>query len=105
MGLIQDAIRKIRENRAAKKEEKATYERQQGVVKGYEQKQMSNDERELLKWQEQQRQKMITEQLKAVRKQEQSKFWGGHDHNSIDAPNITKDSPNAVKSKGNLFLR
>ena len=100
MGLIQDWIRERKE----KKAEKSNYERQQGVVENYEKKKISDNERELMKHYEAERQKQIKLKLEEINKQKTKTFWGGHDHNPIDAPNVVSHAPNVIKSKSNHFL-
>ena len=86
MGLIQNWIKKNRE----KKELQEGYERQLRIQKIAEGKQMSANERELLGWEEQERQKAIKNALEKIRKKDNDEFWSGQRGNPLNAPNIIK---------------
>jgi hypothetical protein len=103
MGLIQDWLRERKE----KKAEKSNYERQQKVIEGYEQKKISDEERQLMKHYEAKRQEAIKAKLEQINKAKTKTFWGGHDHNPVDAPNVVSGSENIFKhkDKNNPFLR
>lgn len=105
MGIIQDILKKFKE----KKEERKSYERGRRIEEGYEEKKLSANERELLKFKNIEREKKIKKVLDNYRKKEKDEIWRGKKSNPIYAPNIIKDNKNLFKGKslfmgkGNLF--
>lgn len=101
MGLIQDAIRKWRN----KKAEKEDYEREQRIMEGYEQRKLSADERELIRWEEQERQKRIKAALKSFRERENEEVWSGKKGNPVFTPNVIAGQKELFKGDENLFMK
>jgi hypothetical protein len=101
MGILQNALRKWKEN----KEEKEGFERQQRIVENFEAKKMSADERELRRFQKEEREKMIKQTLQGFRKKKQDEIWRGKTSNPIHAPNVTVGDKELFNSGSNLFLK
>lgn len=98
MGLIQDAIRKLK----AHKEQQSEYEKQMHIEERVQMKQLSANERELMKIQEKDRQDMIKQELERRRKMENERVWSGKEGNPVNAPNVTKGHKNLFKHE-NMF--
>ena len=64
---------------------------------------MSNNERALVKFQEQDRQERIKHLLKRYEKRERDEMWRGKKFNPAFAPNIMKDNDNIFKGQKKLF--
>lgn len=74
MGLIQDTIARMR----GKKEKYREMDENYRLQKTLQERQLSPNERELMKFQEEQRQKFIDAQVKRYRKMKQKEFWHGN---------------------------
>ena len=101
MGLIQNLLKKWKE----KKEEKKDMENQQRWQEGFEMRKLSANERELMRFQEEERQKRIKAALEKFRKIKQDKIWRGKDGNPLYAENIIKDDKNQLLGGKNLFFK
>ena len=99
MGLIQDALRKLRE----KKEQKEAYAREQGIVEEFHEKRKSANERELERWHEENRQENINRMVERLRSKRQKELWSGQWHNPLNAENIIKNDRKQLKNV-NTFL-
>lgn len=99
MSVLKSLLRKL----AERKKEREDYEGQQHIIERYQEKKLSSDERELLRWKEKQRQIMIKEQLRRIRKKEQEELWSGRKNNPIYEKNIIKDNKELLRHK-NLFI-
>ena len=84
MGLVQDYIQRRRE----RKEMKENYEGEQNTVETFHAKKMSSNERELLRYQEEERQKRIKQMLEVKRKEENDKIWRGKEANPVYTGNV-----------------
>lgn len=98
MGLIQDLIRKIKDRR----EEKDSYARGRFIESDFEHRKLSSDERELMRFREEDRKKRIKAELERRRKQENEKVWSGRHGNPINAPNVNVGHKKLF-SGGNMF--
>jgi len=101
MGLLQEWIRKKREQKEAGKE----FERRQNIQDNFEQKKLSANERELMKWKEKERQIQIKAELEAYRKIENNEIWSGRKSNPLAAPNITSGDKDLFKNNENIFAK
>jgi len=101
MGLLQNLVKKWKE----KKEEKSDYERQQRMMEGFEMRKLSSNERELMKFQKEEREKDVKSALEKFREKERERVWRGKEGNPINAPNITVTDKDLFKGNKNLFLR
>ena len=99
MGLIQDWVSKLKEKKAQVKD----FETQRHIEERYEERKLSANERELLRWREKKRQAAIKKALDRVRKVEQHELWRGKTGNPLYNKNIIKDDKKQLKSK-NQFL-
>lgn len=99
MGLIQDWLRKRKND----KEEVNDYSKHRYIEENFETKRLSADDRELMKWQEEERKKNVHVVLEQYRKKENNEFWGGHKNNPIDAPNVIANQKNIFSGQGNLL--
>ena len=99
MGLIQNLIRKIRSG----KEERASYERGRRIEENYETRKLNANERELITWQEEDRQKMIKQMLERYRKNKQHEIWSGKVGNPVYAKNIIKNNRNIFSTQPHIF--
>lgn len=106
MGLIQDWLRSIRE----KKAEKKRMENMHRWEERYEEKKLSSDERELMRFREEERQKLIKSALAKHRKKMNNDIWEGKMGNPLYTKNVIshqkeifKNSPNIFAHKSNLF--
>lgn len=112
MGLIQDYLRKMKE----KKEEKNAYARGEYIKEEFERKKLSSNERELMRYKEEERQKRIKAALERYRKTENDKIWKGKQDNPVYAKNFIagqkllfngkntiKDADNFFDGTGNIF--
>jgi len=98
MGLIQDAIRNIKQ----KKADKESYERGEYVKEDYAKKKLSSNERELVRTFEEERQRKIKAELDIIHKQENERVWSGKLHNPISAPNVVAGQKNLFAGR-NMF--
>ena len=98
MGLIQDFIRKKREEKALKE----NYAEEQHMVESFHAKKMGANERELLRYQEEERQKMIKQILEQKRKIENDKIWRGQEANPAYTKNVIANHQKLF-SGGNMF--
>ena len=101
MGLIQNLLKKWKERKEAKKD----MEMQQRWQEGFEMKKLSANERELMEFQEEERQKRIKSALEKFRKIRQDSIWRGRDGNPIYAENIIKDDKNQLLGGKSLFFK
>ena len=98
MGLIQDYLRRMRERKARRE----GFEGEQHMTENFSQKKLSANERELMRYREEERQKRIKQELDYRRKQENDKMWSGHLHNPVDAQNVVAHQKNLFMG-GNMF--
>ena len=98
MGIIRDYIEKMRE----RKRQKEQYAEQQQMVQGFQAKQMNSNERELLRYQEEDRQRQIKAALEARKKADNEKIWSGQYANPAFAPNVIQGQKNLFNG-GNMF--
>ena len=99
MGLIQNIIAKLRK----KKEESEDYSRRQKMMEQFETKKLSSNERELLRFQNEEREKRIKSKLGKYRKIENDEVWHGRKTNPVFAPNVTKGNKELFKNNKNIF--
>lgn len=99
MGLIQDWIR----NRKNDKKEVNDYAKHRYVEENFESKKLSADDRELMRWQEEERKKNVHAILEQYRKKENTEFWSGHKNNPTDAPNVVANQKNIFNGQSNLL--
>lgn len=98
MGLLQDIIRKAKE----KKEMQKNYEDEVRIREIAERKKLSSDERELMRFHEEDRQKAVKDALQIRRKEMQREIWEGKKGNPINAPNVLKNHKSILKQP-NIF--
>ena len=99
MGLFQNAIRKWKD----KKEEREDFERQERMMEKFEARKLSSDERELMRFEKEDRKKFVKKALEARRKQMNNEIWSGRIGNPIFAPNVITDQKELFKGNENLF--
>ena len=100
MGIIQNLIKSWKE----KKEEKKRMENLQKWQEQIDTKKLNANERELMRFKEEQRQERIKAELGKFRKARMNKIWRGKTFNPVYAPNIIKDDKNLFKNN-NLFFK
>lgn len=98
---LMDTIRKFNENKKEKSSKFKELQEDYRMQKTLEQRQKSNNERELERFMNEKREKMITTQLKKIRKQETKKMWKGNMF--AGKSTITKSDRPILKEK-NIFL-
>ena len=101
MGLIQDAIRKLKE----KKQAKEVYENEQRTMEGYHKKKLSSNERDLMRYQEEERQKRIKAAVEKHRQRVSDEMWSGKTMNPVYAPNVITGQKNIFKGQENVFTK
>jgi len=101
MGLIQDALRKIK----MKREDKEDYERQRYIEENFEEKKKTADDRELEHYQEEARRKRVKALVKAIKKKKDRAFWSGKQNNPAYAKNFIVGQKNLFKGNNNLYLK
>jgi len=100
MGLIQNAVRKWKE----RKEDMKDYEMQRKFKEKVEMKDLSSDERELMRFQKEEREKQIKAALQEYRKKRNDSVWSGKEGNPIYAPNTVTGQKELFKGGQNLFM-
>lgn len=98
MGLIQDYLRKLRE----KKEDKNSYAEEQNVREDFERKKINSNERELMRFREEERQKRIKNTLARYKKKENDKIWRGREANPAYAGNVVAGHKKLFNGKNNI---
>jgi len=98
MGIIKDYIQRMRE----RKDKVAGYGEEQNIVEGFHARKLSSDERELLRYQREERERRITAQLKALRKKENDDIWSGRKGNPVNADNVIANQKKLFGAK-NMF--
>ncbi len=99
MGLIGNLLQKLKEKRERKKQ----FEEEQRLIENFEIRKLNSNERELLKFQEEERQKKIKEALENFRKKRQQEIWSGKIGNPLYTDNVIKGQKNLFKNERNLF--
>lgn len=90
MGLIQEAIKKI----TAGKEEKKHMEDVQRWQEHIQAKKMPADERDLLRYKEEERQARIKVEVNKYRQRDRDDMWRGKKFNPAYTPNMFKNTQN-----------
>ena len=98
MGLIQDYLRRMRERKARRQ----NFEGDQYVSENFQEKKMSANERELLRYQAEEREKRIKQMLEHKKKVENDKIWRGQEANPAYAPNVIAHQKKLFLG-GNMF--
>jgi len=98
MGLLQNMLSKIKE----KKEALSDYETEMKIKEIAERKRLSSDERELMRFYEEDRQRAIKQALKERRKKMIRDIWEGKKGNPVNAPNILLNHKSILKQP-NIF--
>jgi len=98
MGVIGDYFNRLRE----RKRERESFEGEQHMVQNFQQKKLSSNERELLRYQEEERQKRIKLALEQKRKRENDKVWRGQEGNPTNAKNVVGNHKKIFSGK-NMF--
>lgn len=99
MGLIQNLIRRMRE----KKEREKDFESDQHIAERYAEKKLSANERELIAFREQARQRRIKAELSLYRKRMRDDIWQGKKGNPAYAPNVVAGHKNLFNGKMDLL--
>lgn len=97
MGIIQDILAKVR----AKKEKYAEAEDDIRMQKRLQEKQLNANERELNRYMEEDRQRMIKSMLEKYRKRKKDEFW--HGNRLLDKKNIFQNHPSIMRNNTNLY--
>jgi len=100
MGIIQNIIRKLKEQ----KEEKKHMEDTQNWQEQIEAKKMSNNERLLRRFLEEERQKRIKNTVEKFQKRENDEVWSGKKWNPVYADNMFKNKKNIFKREEKTFM-
>lgn len=66
-------------------------------------RQLSNNERELIRFRKEARERLIKKQVEAYRKMENRELWNGKMNNPLNAPNIMRDNGNIFTNQKKLF--
>ena len=98
--MLQDAIRRWR----ARKEEKEEYAREQNTVEDFHRRKLDSDERELIRFKEEERKKRIKAELERYRKRDSEKVWNGKWHNPLYAKNVVQGHKKLFTGQ-NMFAR
>lgn len=105
---VREALSRLVERAKEKKAQKEDYITQIRLQKAAQMQQLSSNERELHRFQEEDRQELIKEHLDVARKKRQHDI--SFNHNPLDVPNMTNHSDfeilkqkNLFKGKGNMF--
>ena len=98
---IKDFIQKLGERNRARKEQFKEMDDQFRMQKKLEDMQKSSNERELLRFQKEEREESIKQALEQYRKNRQEDI--NFNHNALDAPNITNHVDWDVMKERNLF--
>jgi len=101
MGL--EKIKELLAKAKAKKEEKKHIEEMGRFHERIEVKKLSANERELMKYKEEERQEQLKKMLNKYREKEKKEIWSGQKFNPIHAPNIMKSENNIFKGNKNIF--
>jgi len=102
MGL--EKIKALLNKAKAKKEEKKHIEDMGRFHERIEAKKLSANERELMKYKEEERQEQLKKMLKKYRDKERNDTWSGKKFNPIHTPNIMKNDDNLFKGNKNIFV-
>jgi len=100
MGLIQNALKKWRE----RKEDMQDYERERKFKRNVEMKDLSSDERELMRFHSEEREKQIKATLKKYRERSNEEIWSGKKGNPVYAENVVAGQKDLFKGEQNLFM-
>lgn len=101
MGIVQNLIRKWKD----KKEEKEDYEREQRMMEKFEARKMGSDERELKRFHEEDRKKMIKKELARRRKIMNDDVWRGKKGNPVYTDNVINGQEELFNGSQNMFLK
>lgn len=85
-----------------KKEDSEAYAREQQVRDEYERKKLSSNERELMRYKEEEREKRIKYELESRRKKENDDVWSGKKGQPLAAKNVVAGQKNLFRH-GNMF--
>ena len=99
MGLLKKFIERMRSNKEAEKEE----ESRQSMMERIAAKRLSANERELMEWQEKDRQASIKKALEHYHRIRQEKLWSGRDGNPAYVKNVIKGQKELYKNNKNIF--
>jgi len=97
--MLQNAIGKIR----ASKEERKHIEDVDRWEEQTEEKKLSSNERDLMKYAEEVRQEKIKIAVEKIKKMKDREYWSGKKNNSIYTPNIMKDGENMFENHKSMF--
>jgi len=100
MGLIQDMLRR-RKERKEEEQRMIEMDRFEGRV---EMKKLSNDERLLMRFQDEDRRRKLKEIVRKLKKRDDEEFWTGRKHNAVYAPNVFKEGKNIFKNHQSIMV-
>ena len=98
MGLLQEYLRKLRERKESKKD----FEFQRNVEDDFETRKKNSNERELERFYEEDRQKLIKKALNIRRKEMTNEIWSGRVGNPIFAKNIIREDIKLFSGKNDF---
>jgi len=99
MGLLQNAIRKWKDQKESQKD----YERDVLMRQKFAARQLSSNERELMRFQKEDRAKEVKKALEKRRNVMQNNIWSGREGNPLFAPNIIAGQKELFKGENNIF--
>jgi hypothetical protein len=94
---FKEFIQNFKENNSARKERLRLALEERRINNLVEERSKSSNERELLRYMKENREKQIKNELDIVRKERQREI--SFDHNALNTPNITKGGDNLLKQK------
>jgi hypothetical protein len=114
MGILKNIIAKLR----ARKDDKSAYARERYIEEDYEERKKDSDERELERFYEEDRKRLIKRLLAERKRKQKEDMWSGRIGNPINAQNIMTgnrnlftadnmfaDADNLFTNKDNMFFR
>ena len=99
-----EKIKELLVKAKAKKEEKKHIEDMGRFHERIEAKKLSANERELMKYKEEERQEQLKKMLNKYREKEKKEIWSGQKFNPIHTPNIMKGEDNLF-NQPDLFFK
>ena len=96
---IKDLIRRWREKRSEKTEELNRIARVQHFQEKLDERKMDSNERELIRFQEEERKAAIKEALDGYRARERDRVWRGKEGNPAYLPNVIKNQKSLFSGK------
>jgi LPS O-antigen subunit length determinant protein (WzzB/FepE family) len=99
---FKEILSKLGEHQRAKKELLREADEQVKIQRIVEERQLSSDERELLRYQRENRAKQVKAALEVARKERQNDIDFGH--NILDTKNITNNSQWEIMKDRNIFV-